>query len=230
MPPIGLSLTAGLNQGHDSANADLLDINGDGLPDRVLRSGGTLLVQLNVGYGFLDAEPFASAAINSGNSVSGSVSLGFNGGIYDFAGGASADRGESSTRDLSPFQSAGETLADMNGDGLLDRVLPSSGNSVLVGINTGAGFAPLVPWNGVPGNDIAHSANLSVGGGVFFTIGIPLSPAGTIISPGVAFNAAMDARRSRSATSTATASPIVSSTAATSCGRANLTGRTASCR
>ena len=96
-------------------------------------------------------------------------------------------------RDLSPLQSAGETLADMNGDGLLDRVLPGSGNSVLVGINTGAGFAPLVPWNGVTAGEIAHSANLSVGGGLYFTItiGIP-SVGGFLINPGAHFDAAMN--------------------------------------
>ena len=165
------------------SNVDLLDVNGDGLPDRVSHSGGTLLVQLNIGYSFLDAEPFASAAINAGKGASGSVGLGFNDNIYGFAGGASADRGESS---------ADETLADINGDGLLDRVLPGSGGSVLVGINTGAGFAPPVPWNGVPNGEITHGANLSVDGGVYFTIGIPLGLSGLIINPGVHFDAAMD--------------------------------------
>ncbi|HEU4726667.1 MAG TPA: SpvB/TcaC N-terminal domain-containing protein, partial [Kofleriaceae bacterium] len=194
MVSIGLSLSA--NIGRAGSNVDLLDINGDSLPDRVFRSGGTLMVQLNVGYGFLDAEPFASAAINDGNSVEGTVGadLGFNDGIYGFSAGASASRGESAIHAVGPTQSAGATLADVNGDGLLDQVFPDSGNSILVGINTGAGFAPAVPWRGAPLNDITQSASLSVGGGLYFTIGIPLCVAACylIINPGADFNASMD--------------------------------------
>src|SRR5262249_5564165 len=80
MVSIGLTLSA--NVGHADSDVDLLDINGDGLPDRVFSSGGTLMVQLNVGYAFLDAEPFAGTAINSGNSVEGTIGgdLGFNDG------------------------------------------------------------------------------------------------------------------------------------------------------
>jgi RHS repeat-associated protein len=192
MPPIGLSLSG--NVGGANVDADLIDINGDSLPDRVFQSGGTLFVQLNVGYAFLDAEPFASAVINAGNSVDASVGLGFNDGIYGFAGGASASRGESATLALGPFQSAGATLVDVNGDGLLDQVFPSTGGSIQVGINTGAGFAPPVPWQGVPSNDITQSATANVGGGAYFTIGIPLCAAACflIINPGADFNASMD--------------------------------------
>ncbi|TMQ07935.1 MAG: hypothetical protein E6J91_34515, partial [Deltaproteobacteria bacterium] len=192
MAPIGLNLSADV--GSANQDVDLLDINGDGLPDRVFHSGGTLFVQLNVGYTFLDAEPFASAAINAGNSVDATVGIGFNDGIYGFAGGASASRGESATLALGPFQSAGATLADVNGDGLLDQVFPSSGGSIQVGINTGAGFAPPVPWQGAPSNDITQSATLNVGGGAYFVIGIPLCIAACylIINPGADFNASTD--------------------------------------
>ncbi|HZJ67916.1 MAG TPA: toxin TcdB middle/N-terminal domain-containing protein [Kofleriaceae bacterium] len=193
MVAIGLTLSG--NVGDSGADADLLDVNGDGLPDRVFHSGGGLLVALNVGYGFLDAEPFGGGAINAGNSAEVTVggTLGFNEGNYEFAGGASASLGESGTRALVPVQSTGETLADVNGDGLIDRIVPSGG-ALQVGINTGAGFAPLVAWNGVPTNDVTHSANLSVGGGVYFTIGIPLCLAACylIINPGAEFSTAMN--------------------------------------
>jgi len=161
----------------------------------VFHSGGGLLVALNVGYGFLDAEPFGGGAINAGNSaeVTFGGTLGFNEANYEFAGGASASLGESGTRALVPVQSTGETLADVNGDGLIDRIVPSGG-ALQVGINTGAGFAPLVAWNGVPTNDVTHSSNLSVGGGVYFTIGIPLCFAACylIINPGAEFSTAMN--------------------------------------
>ncbi len=194
MVSIGLTLSG--NIGGAKVDTDLLDINGDGLPDRVYRRGGILMVQLNVGYAFLPPEPFASAVINDGNSAerTAGADLGFNDGIYGFSAGASASRGESAIHPVGPFQSAGATLADVNGDGLLDQVIPSSGGSIQVGINTGAVFADPVPWNGVPTNDITQSANLSVGGGLYFTIGIPLCVAACylIINPGGDFNASMD--------------------------------------
>jgi len=194
MVALGLSLTG--NASEAVSDRDLLDINGDGLPDRVFRSGGTLMVQLNVGYAFLDAEPFDAGSLNTGNAAEVSVgaSLGFNDGIYGFGGGASASRGESSLRAVGPLQSAGETLADVNGDGLLDQILPSSGDAIRVGINTGAGFAPAVPWRGVPDSNVTRGANLSVGGGAYFTIGIPLCFAACylIINPGADFNVSMD--------------------------------------
>lgn len=193
MVSLGFSVSGNVSKA--DSDSDLLDVNGDGLPDRVYSEGGTLMVQLNLGYSFLGAEPFAAAALNTGNSAetTGGANIGFNDGIYGFGGGASASLGTSSLRPVVPGQPEGKTLADINGDGLLDQVLPSEDN-LQVGINTGAGFAPAVPWRGVPDNDITRSANVSVGGGAYFTIGIPLCLAACylIINPGVDFNVSMD--------------------------------------
>ena len=198
MVPLGLSFTAGLGRGDSTPRHDLLDVNGDGLPDRVSGSGSALTVALNLGYGFAAPEPWGTAQINDGASENGSigVSLGFNAGIYDFAGGASLSKNKS--------QSA-ETLLDLNGDSLLDRVLPG-GSGLRVGFNTGNGFAPAVPWggalNGVCADDTSVglagidwdrarmcSGTTGFGGGAYFTIGIgplcwPTPLCYIIINPG----------------------------------------------
>lgn len=193
MASIGFSIDAGLNVGSANENADLFDVNGDGLPDRLRRAGGKLFVSFNLGYGFSAEEPFfeggAGSAITTGNSqqVNAGAGIGFNDGIYGFGGGISADRQTTRIAEhVSALQDPGQTLLDINGDGLLDRVVPA-GTAIRVSINTGNGFAPEVLWKGVPSSrDVSESANLAVGGGAYFTIGVPLCLAGCylIINPG----------------------------------------------
>jgi RHS repeat-associated protein len=182
MTRLGLFVSAGLGGGHSTPNRDLVDVNGDGLPDRVLQAGDQLLVRLNLGYSFEQKpEIWGTAAINDGASENGTIgaSLGFNSGDYGFAGGAALTKNKSETS---------ATLLDLNGDGLLDRVLPT-GDEVRVGFNTGNGFASPVMWRGgldgvcrddtsigQAGIDWAKTrvctGNISMGGGGYFTIGI----------------------------------------------------------
>ncbi len=59
-----LSLGGTVERGTSSVSDNLIDINGDGLPDRVYASGGSLTVQLNLGYAFAAPEVWGSGAIN----------------------------------------------------------------------------------------------------------------------------------------------------------------------
>ncbi|HST46484.1 SpvB/TcaC N-terminal domain-containing protein [Jatrophihabitans sp.] len=194
---VELGLSASLGKGSSKPNHDLLDVNGDGLPDVVSRNGSTLMVALNLGYGFAAAEPWGSATINNGASENGSVgpTLGFNDGIYEFGGGLSLTKDKSQTSD---------TLEDVNGDGLADRVLPGGSSGMQVALNTGDGFAVPVAWNGaidgacsddtsvgLANIDWGHarlcSGNTGYGAGAYFTIGIgPLCGTGcfVILNPG----------------------------------------------
>jgi YD repeat-containing protein len=114
----------------------LFDLNGDGLPDRVMRKLNTpydnFVVQFNNGAGFETAEHWGP--LNS----QGDTSAGWN----------------------SPIGTTGltngvtySTLADINGDGLLDRVMRKSTSPYdrfKVQLNTGTGFTnSLVDWTGV---------------------------------------------------------------------------------
>ncbi|HEX8095833.1 SpvB/TcaC N-terminal domain-containing protein, partial [Jatrophihabitans sp.] len=193
---VQLGLSAGLGKGTSKPKHDLMDVNGDGLPDVVSRNGSTLMVGLNLGYGFAAAEPWGTATINDGASEDGTIgaTLGFNDGIYGFGGGVSLTKNKSQTR---------ETLDDVNGDGLLDRVLPGGSSGMQVGLNTGNGFAAPVAWAGaidgacaddtsvgLAGLDWGHarlcSGSTGYGAGAYFTIGIPLCGAScfVILNPG----------------------------------------------
>ncbi|MGA7672007.1 MAG: SpvB/TcaC N-terminal domain-containing protein [Nitrolancea sp.] len=168
--------------GGDLVNTDLIDINGDGLPDKVSTySDGHMEVAFNLGYTFTAPVTWSSDAVTQrGTSQSFTVggSIGFNDGAYGFGGGVSG--GQETDKDNG-------VLVDMNGDGLADYVTQGSGN-LMVAINTGDGFAPSVVWHGAD-SDIATSKSTTLGGGAYFTIGIgplcyPTDLCYIIINPG----------------------------------------------
>jgi RHS repeat-associated protein len=151
MPPLGL----GGSHGESSSDArfDLVDINGDGLPDRVYADGRAAL---NLGYSFAAPETWGGGALNTGRGSSNGVNLGFQTDFYGFGGGASFSEGGNSSK---------ASLADMNGDGLLDRVL--DGNPIRVALNTGTGFLAPVPFlGGLSG--VSSDSNAQLGAGVYF--------------------------------------------------------------
>ena len=88
MATVGFS--GGLGTGEATTNCDLIDVNGDGLTDRVCDNNGQLTVQFNLGYSFAPAVPWGAADISKGTSTSASlgIEVGFNDDIYGFAGGA----------------------------------------------------------------------------------------------------------------------------------------------
>ena len=101
---------------------DIIDMNGDGLPDRVTNntssSGNYLMVYLNTGSGF------SNTAIQWNTPVTYS-------GWYQYV------------RNINS-RGTYQDIIDMNGDGLPDRVAnntSSSGNYLMVYLNTGSGFS-----------------------------------------------------------------------------------------
>ncbi|MDO9384542.1 MAG: SpvB/TcaC N-terminal domain-containing protein [Hyphomicrobiaceae bacterium] len=176
-----IGFTFNQSQGESDVDYDLYDMNGDGLPDRVSK-GAPMTVQLNVGYGFLPAEPWSTGDVNHGESNAKSVggSIGFNDGIYGFGGGINQ----------SDHISEGiRSLQDINGDGLVDRVLQDGGRLLAVGLNTGNGFFADVPWPSGLGNDFARQKQETQGGGAYFTISIPIGPSTyIIINPGADYS------------------------------------------
>ena len=201
MPTLGLS--AGVAESASQVLSDLLDVNGDGLPDRIVECGDAeLCVALNLGYSFAALEPWGAGDISAGagHGFNFGPCLGFNSGIYDYAGGFSLERNRSLaacsrvtpiTEDPDPFarscddDDTGTSLQDVNGDGLLDQVR-AVGDHLYVAFNTGSGFAGEVDWSsGIA--QVALSTNSSLGGGAYATIPIgPLCLAGCyiIINPG----------------------------------------------
>ncbi|MFC0629173.1 hypothetical protein, partial [Kribbella deserti] len=170
MPPFGVGGELG---GSDSdAVFDLVEVNGDGLPDRVYADGK---VALNLGYRFGNKEQWRNpAALNDGGGKNTGMNLGFNF-LYGFAGGASFQESKTSTD---------ATLTDMNGDGLTDRVLAGeSGQPIRVGFNTGNGFEAPVPFHGSL-SGIARDLNTSFGSGAYVETPVCFLAVCVVLNPG----------------------------------------------
>lgn len=126
--------------------ADIFDINGDGLPDRVTSDFALqpnhFNVQLNNGRGFNAFQPWNGVA---------------NGPI----------RQNDNLRDLT----CSVDIFDINGDGLPDRVMRpglQQANSWSVQLNNGRGFDPIQQWNGVQSQDYWQSLPRSVMSGMTY--------------------------------------------------------------
>ncbi len=189
LPSLGLTATLGkqeTNSGEQlpemgsNAEDDLADLNGDGLPDRigVDKDSGNLFVKWNLGYEFskeaLWLEDRSLEEAGSG-SESLDVGIGFGAGIFDFSGGVQVGRESESTH---------VTWADVNGDGLDDRLsvdvdgetgfLRQDSTGVTVQLNTGTGLAGGIPFGSFEDDHVAMGESTSLGGGADFTIAIPL--------------------------------------------------------
>ncbi len=125
-----------------NTKAGLFDINGDGLPDRVMRKLNSpynqFAVQFNNGVGF---EP------------------------WEYWGGTVDTQGQGGDGWGSPVGSDGvevfASLADINGDGLLDRVMRQATGPTYttfkVQLNTGMAFTNTVTWTGVDAEDSSQN-------------------------------------------------------------------------
>jgi len=207
-----VSVSGGHSASVSQNNFDLLDVNGDGLLDRVIRSGEDgdhLHVALNLGYSFAPAEPWGAHTIHNSNSYEVNAGVGFTSSDQAWGGGVQGSLTRSQLRrppqsrmpDLagriaSRLFERGSTLLDINHDGLIDVVRPTA-EGLGVHLNTGSGFEDTERvWRGgnaSSGNDstveVAESDNISVSASAFFTVGLgplclPLKLCYVIINPG----------------------------------------------
>ncbi|MFF1506501.1 SpvB/TcaC N-terminal domain-containing protein [Streptomyces sp. NPDC058326] len=166
-----LGIGGSLGGGESDSRVDLIDVNGDGLPDKVFGNGDA---QLNLGYSFAARERWSAGPINDASTRNVGVNLGFNVDRYGFAGGLSAELGTSFTN---------ASMLDVNGDGLTDRVFTDGANAIKVAVNTGTGFTTPAPFRGsFP--EIAVDKNASLGAGVYFTVGLPTPVGVFVFNPG----------------------------------------------
>ncbi|MGH9153744.1 MAG: SpvB/TcaC N-terminal domain-containing protein [Acidimicrobiales bacterium] len=111
----------------------MIDMNGDGLPDRVdTYTNGEVLVSLNLGYRFAgEAVKWSTGRTSANQDVGGSVSLGFQLNAYEFAGGVAYS------------EAVGFSLfdwMDVDGDGVPDRMDNSGGGDPLTVFGSGDGM------------------------------------------------------------------------------------------
>ncbi|MFH4967517.1 SpvB/TcaC N-terminal domain-containing protein [Gaetbulibacter sp. M240] len=190
--------TFGIN---GSINGDLvafsfIDINNDGLPDKVKADGN---VALNLGYKFSDYEKWDFLGINEGQTISIGAGLAVNISYGSIEAGLGLSRSWNIPR---------LNLQDINGDGLLDWILddevklpmdldlvkeldPDIFNSIetpldslvlkediMVRINTGNGFSDRIPWKNA--KKIGKEKTLGSSVNAAFTACIPI-----LVPPGI---------------------------------------------
>lgn len=163
-----LGVSGNLNVNHDSTSISWIDINGDGLADRVHRGGG---VELNLGYKFAPTENWGYVGISDGNTIAYGGGIGIDIGNYSIAGGVGLNRNENNLN---------KSLRDVNGDGLPDYVtdrpidIVVDSHPLMVSINTGNGFAQPVEWTGA--NSINEDVSTGESANIAFTACIPITP------------------------------------------------------
>ena len=115
--------------GHDETGCTFMDMNGDGLPDKVSNLGN---VQLNTGYAFLPSESWNFTDVRKGKSENFGVNVGasFNVGQASIGGGVGINYSDNKTEMM---------LIDMNGDGLPDRVDTTAASGIDIRYNMGNG-------------------------------------------------------------------------------------------
>ena len=154
--------------GSDATSMTWMDMNGDGLPDKVVSRNNTVEVSLNTGYGVLPADVLNTPAIREGSSSNFGLNIGgsFNIGQASIGGGLGVNFSRNET---------GRMLMDFNGDGLPDMVEQSNG-SLYVSYNRGNGtWTSPEQINGFSdislGRSFSESADVSVTlGFTFFSV------------------------------------------------------------
>ena len=175
-PPGGIGGGATLGTGTDHAEFSWLDINGDGLPDKITKDGR---VALNIGYKFLPYEKWNYWGIRQGSSTNDALNFppgGFNLAQASLSGGLSVSSSDYKTETM---------LMDFNGDGLPDQV-SCDDHEITVRYNMGNGkwsTAETFPFSALNyGHTFSEAADLGLTAGFTFLgffkfgIGVQSSP------------------------------------------------------
>ena len=168
------SISGSAPKNTDEAVESFIDINGDGLPDKILSDKK---VRLNLGYAFTEPIDWGLDRIQSGKSLSynigagGDVSHGLGKfedkkyqGINKASGSFSAGFGLVTSESEEEYN-----LIDINSDGFPDKVW-KDGDGITVALNTGNGFDEPISWKGA--NALSESASTSESANAAFTLTI----------------------------------------------------------
>lgn len=159
------TISVNLGSGNNENDFSWMDVNGDGLPDRINANGK---VALNLGYRLAEEETWGHVKTSDSKSTSIGGGLGFSVGSGSQSSSISGGVGVSLSEN-----SVIHTLQDVTGDGLIDEVYINDG--VQVRINTGNGYSDQAySWNGL--DEIVESSTTSESANAAFTACIPLVP------------------------------------------------------
>jgi RHS repeat-associated protein len=182
-----LSIGAEFTQGRSDRKSDLVDLNGDGLPELIPDGANA---NFNFGYRFLGtSRGWADGLMQEENAAVGlSAGLGYGNDIYEYGGGLSASSSRSRQK---------RVMADINGDGLID-VVRVEGDRVKARLNTGFGFG-LEQDIGALGRSLdalGQGESDALGANAYFTFSIPIPlvvwTIYIIINPGATLGASLN--------------------------------------
>ena len=173
-----INLSAGGATNEDEFHTGYIDINGDGLPDMITKDGDIFKVRLNLGYGFSPAYTLLNQ-----EKVQYGRTTGMN-----LSGGASIDIASSSIAAgigyAKTLTAEDCCLADVNGDGLPDRIVRGADGDAWVWLNTGGTFATdAMRWIGL--TDLGKYCSVSQSVNVAGTIPFTLFGIKTVVNPQV---------------------------------------------
>jgi len=167
---LSIGLSGDVGKSTQTANSVWVDVNGDGLPDKLYDNG---LVALNLGYTFAPPENWNIASIdkNQGSSLSGSVGINLFQGAFEAGFGLTRSAGTGSYM-----------LADINGDGLIDQIYNDG-----VQLNNGNSFDAKIPWSALSqfNSNISTGESLNAAFTVPIVIGLPFLAIKICVNPSV---------------------------------------------
>lgn len=172
------SISGSVPYNTDESVESYIDVNGDGLPDKVLSDKK---VRLNLGYSFSDPIDWDLDRIQGGKSQGFNAGAGFSPGalpINKASGSFSAGVGL-----VSSVAETEYSLMDVNSDGLPDKVW-ISGNQVTVSLNKGDSFDTPFVWNGMTSLNETISTSESVNAAFTISIDLGIVPIKISTNPG----------------------------------------------
>ena len=152
--------------GEDETSMTWMDMNADGLPDKVVCENEDLKVYMNTGYGFLNKDTYNTSLVRKGKSNNTGLNLGgsFNIGQASIGGGIGVNWSKNIT---------GMTLMDFNADGIPDIVVKDTfGEQDKLKVKYAKGNGDWTSWETFPNlTDISFGRSYSESVDASVTVG-----------------------------------------------------------
>jgi RHS repeat-associated protein len=186
-----LDASPGINGSYSKNNSvattSYIDLNGDGLPDRVHLSDGKVYVSLNLGYGFSNPIDWGltKISLSKSSSYAAGASIGgaAQGELMSLALGKAGSKFAKILKKINLGISLGinpvntinyslYSLFDVNMDGLPDKIYKNTSNKSAVEFNTGNGFTQAITMEEIEEFFKSYSSSIGYNLGINVSINI----------------------------------------------------------